>query len=40
MKTVFVLSGKFKSIDEVLPYNSNSEIPDLIYKNIGLFKLN
>ncbi len=34
MKTVFVLSGKYKNINEILPYLSIEEKPDLIYQSI------
>lgn len=35
MRTVFVLSGKFKNEDEILPNLKDSEMPDHICKNIG-----
>lgn len=34
MKTIFVLSGKYKNADEILPYLNEAEKPDLIYKSI------
>jgi NagD protein len=37
MKTVFVLSGKFKSLEELEPLNE-FETPDTVLKNVGEFK--
>jgi len=34
INTVFVLSGKIKNIDEVLPFSSKNETPDFIRNNI------
>jgi len=34
MKTVFVLSGKIKSLDEILPYSSENKKPDFIRNSV------
>ncbi|NOQ30686.1 MAG: HAD-IIA family hydrolase [Helicobacteraceae bacterium] len=35
VKTVFVLSGKYKNENEIIPFLKDSEKPKKIYKNIG-----
>jgi len=35
MKTAFVLSGKFKKGDEILPLLKDEEKPDFVFKDIG-----
>ncbi len=39
IKTIFVLSGKIKDANEIIPYIPNEQIPDMIYNSIKDVKI-
>jgi NagD protein len=40
MKTIFVLSGKYKNSEEIIPFLKDKEKPDFIFENISKININ